>query len=166
MLTKLFSTCWGPLSIAMYDTLKFSYIWPNLFDNFITIQDSNSHLVHLVLTQRYLFRCVAMWLTVLSSGSLGAVSIRKTVLPGMVIPMLKIRRSNGRLILTWKSPYVDKTVFILRRGPAYDVAFYVSHSLFDGCMHLIATKWTDQLRGTHHKNLGNMTCCNENPAYY
>ena len=30
--------------------------------------------------------------------SQGAVSIRKTVLPGMAIPMLKIRRSNGRLI--------------------------------------------------------------------
>ena len=29
---------------------------------------------------------------------LGAVSIRKTVLPGMTIPMLKIRRPNGRLI--------------------------------------------------------------------
>ena len=28
----------------------------------------------------------------------GAVSIRKMVLPGMVIPMLKIRRPNGRLI--------------------------------------------------------------------
>ena len=31
-------------------------------------------------------------------GLLGAVSIRKTVLPGMAIPMLKIRRPNGRLI--------------------------------------------------------------------
>ena len=29
---------------------------------------------------------------------LGAVSIRETVLPGMAIPMLKIRRPNGRLI--------------------------------------------------------------------
>ena len=28
----------------------------------------------------------------------GAVSIRKTVLPGMAIPMLKIRCPNGRLI--------------------------------------------------------------------
>ena len=28
----------------------------------------------------------------------GAVSIRKTVLPGMAIPMSKIRRPNGRLI--------------------------------------------------------------------
>ena len=33
-----------------------------------------------------------------SCYSLGAVSIRKTVLPGMAIPMLKIRRPNGRLI--------------------------------------------------------------------
>ena len=31
-------------------------------------------------------------------ATLGAVSIRKTVLPGMAIPMLKIRRPNGRLI--------------------------------------------------------------------
>ena len=28
----------------------------------------------------------------------GAVSIRKTALPGMAIPMLKIRRPNGHLI--------------------------------------------------------------------
>ena len=28
----------------------------------------------------------------------GAVSVRKTVLPGMAIPMLKIRRPNGRHI--------------------------------------------------------------------
>ena len=39
----------------------------------------------------------------------------------MAIPMLKIRRP-----LTWKSPYVDKTVFILRRGP-------VSYELY--CLH-------------------------------
>ena len=32
------------------------------------------------------------------TSALGAVSIRKTVLPGMAIPMLKIRRPNGRLI--------------------------------------------------------------------
>ena len=34
----------------------------------------------------------------ISHRNLGAVSIRKTVLPGMAIPMLKIRRPNGRLI--------------------------------------------------------------------
>ena len=31
-------------------------------------------------------------------NNLGAVSIRKTVLPAIAIPMLKIRRPNGRLI--------------------------------------------------------------------
>ena len=34
----------------------------------------------------------------MADDDLGAVSIRKTVLPGMAIPMLKIRRPNGRLI--------------------------------------------------------------------
>ena len=43
--------------------------------------------VSYVLFRRYVF-----------SLRLGAVSIRKTVLPGMAIPMLKIRRPNGRLI--------------------------------------------------------------------
>ena len=35
-----------------------------------------------------------MW----TNDDLGALSIRKTVLPGMAIPMLKIKRPNGRLI--------------------------------------------------------------------
>ena len=40
-----------------------------------------------------------MWFVFIRDLSdLGAVSIRKTVLPGMAIPMLKIRRPNGRLI--------------------------------------------------------------------
>ena len=38
------------------------------------------------------------WVSTTLDEDLGAVSIRKTVLPGMAIPMLKIRRSNGRLI--------------------------------------------------------------------
>ena len=37
-------------------------------------------------------------LSLFISVVLGAVSIRKTVLQGMVIPMLKISRPNGRLI--------------------------------------------------------------------
>ena len=36
--------------------------------------------------------------TAIGTENLGAVSIRNTVLPGMAIPMLKIRRPNGRLI--------------------------------------------------------------------
>ena len=44
-----------------------------------------------------------LWIPFLSYDNMdnkyqGAVSIRKTVLPGMAIPMLKIRRPNGRLI--------------------------------------------------------------------
>ena len=38
------------------------------------------------------------WEIQIPLGGQGAVSIRKTVLPGMAIPMLKIRRHNGRLI--------------------------------------------------------------------
>ena len=56
-------------------------------------------------------------ITLLSSvmaytNNLGVVSIRKTVLPGMAIPMLKIRRPYGRLIFNMESPYIDKTVFM------------------------------------------------------
>ena len=43
-----------------------------------------------LVTNHYLNQC---W-----HKDLGAVSIRKTVLPGVAIPMLKIRRPNGRLI--------------------------------------------------------------------
>ena len=38
------------------------------------------------------------YVTEIDDTNLGAISIRKMVLPGMVIPMLKIRRPNGRLI--------------------------------------------------------------------
>ena len=39
-----------------------------------------------------------MWSMEIGSIHLGAISIGKMVLPGMAIPMLKIRRPNGRLI--------------------------------------------------------------------
>ena len=48
---------------------------------------------------------------------LGAVSIRKTVLLGMVIPMLKIRRPTGRLIFNMGIPIPGKTVFYIETGP-------------------------------------------------
>ena len=56
-------------------------------------------------------------LCALMCSTQGAVSIRKTVLPGMAIPMLKIRRPNGRLIFNMGIAIPSKTVFILRRGP-------------------------------------------------
>ena len=48
---------------------------------------------------------------------LGAVSIRKTVLPGMAIPMLKIRRPLGRLIFNMGIAIPDKTVFLIETAP-------------------------------------------------
>ena len=48
-----------------------------------------SHNLNKHITDKTSHRCVT---------ELGAVSIRKTVLSGMAIPMLKIRRPNGRLI--------------------------------------------------------------------
>ena len=49
--------------------------------------------------------------------TLGAVSIRKTVLLGMAIPMLKIRRPTGRLIFNMGIPIPGKTVFYIETGP-------------------------------------------------
>ena len=59
--------------------------------NILTSMSNHSGYVH-VINQRLL-----PW-ALLTHWSLGAVSIRKTVLPGMAIPMLKIRRPNGHLI--------------------------------------------------------------------
>ena len=54
-------------------------------------------LVHSTITlsnSSFLLQNISIFWTIFQ----GAVSIRKTVLPGMAIPMLKIRRPNGRLI--------------------------------------------------------------------
>ena len=51
------------------------------------------------------------------SNSQGAVSIRKTVLPGMAIPMLKIRRPLGRLIFNMGIAIPGKTVFLIETAP-------------------------------------------------
>ena len=48
----------------------------------------------------------------------GAVSIRKTVLPGMAIPMLKIRRPLGRLIFNMGIVIPGKTVFLIETAPS------------------------------------------------
>ena len=44
------------------------------------------------------FQIWVLYKTMKNRNQQGAVSIRKTVLPGMAIAMLKIRRPNGRLI--------------------------------------------------------------------
>ena len=60
----------------------------------------------------------------------GAVSIRKTVLLGMVIPMLKIRRPTGRLIFNMGIPIPGKTVFYIETGPrwlSFHFIWHISH---------------------------------------
>ena len=57
----------------------------------------NSFDICLVALKSYNYDTVCDYV-ILFHKHLGAVSIRKTVLPGMAIPMLKIRRPNGRLI--------------------------------------------------------------------
>ena len=52
-----------------------------------------------------------------ASDILGAVSIRKTVLPGMAIPMLKIRRPNDRLIFNMEIPIPEKDGLYIETGP-------------------------------------------------
>ena len=47
----------------------------------------------------------------------GPVSIRKTVFPGMGIPMLKIRRPVGRLIFNMGIAIPSKTVFLIETAP-------------------------------------------------
>ena len=47
----------------------------------------------------------------------GPVSIRKTVFPGMGIPMLKIRRPVGRLIFNMGIAIPGKTVFLIETAP-------------------------------------------------
>ena len=57
------------------------------------------------------------YINIIFDDVLGAVSIRKTVLPGMAIPMLKIRRPTGRLIFNMGIPIPGKTVFYIETGP-------------------------------------------------
>ena len=72
-----------------------------IFDNFLEFQTKLHKEVLSVLPYFSLVLLLFHWSWTEERHvlqSLGAVSIRKTVLPGMAIPMLKIRRPNGRLI--------------------------------------------------------------------
>ena len=62
----------------------------------LNVLNVSSLVQGIVCQSTQLLRCTVLWST--CHNKLGAVSIRKTVLPGMAIPMLKIRRPNGRLI--------------------------------------------------------------------
>ena len=74
----------------------------------------------------------------------GAVSIRKTVLLGMVIPMLKIRRPTGRLIFNMGIPIPGKTVFYIETGPWICIVLALTHWLHynDVIMGMLASQIT------------------------
>ena len=79
----LYHMCLGKyclaLTAALQDVINNSYI--------------NGH-AHIITSEQYKYKFTHYN----PFEDQGAVSIRKTVLPGMAIPMLKIRRPNGRLI--------------------------------------------------------------------
>ena len=62
----------------------------------------------------------------------GAVSIRKTVLLGMAIPMLKIRRPTGRLIFNMGIAIPSKTVFLIETAPCTLFCFAVAVTTLQG----------------------------------
>ena len=61
------------------------------------------------------YSCV--WVLHVKLWHQGAVSIRKKVLPGMAIPMLKIRCPNGRLIFNMGIPIPGKDGLYIETGP-------------------------------------------------
>ena len=84
--------------------LPLTALQPTLFNGFCSylIQALTLVRVWILLIIKSIWLCfVALWNFTNTDWLFwvqGAVSIRKTVLPGMAIPMLKIRRPNGRLI--------------------------------------------------------------------
>ena len=78
------SCCFGTLQMK-------GHKWTKIIRALVTRIFTTHHL-HF-LNKRYAKLYTIHWIRLQ-----GAVSIRKTVLPGMAIPMLKIRRPNGRLI--------------------------------------------------------------------
>ena len=75
------------------------------------------YLRHIALSCVLLFKKYLDPIRINPKGLRGAVSIRKTILLGMAIPMLKIRRPTGRLIFNMGIPIPGKTVFYIETGP-------------------------------------------------
>ena len=89
--------------ISLYNLIHFfAILYPTSLANLV-FEVGTRHSQHILLGQPYRPSAIeATQKTMVINMNLmkeqGAVSIRKTVLPGMAIPMLKIRRPNGRLI--------------------------------------------------------------------
>ena len=101
---KLFQiSCATPWKRPKPDTIHlFNAKWQRKFHLLSVDHPEGNTVLVTDFTENFTCMVLTRWSSI---GSLcqvsryqGAVSIRKTVLLGMVIPMLKIRRPNGRLI--------------------------------------------------------------------
>ena len=77
---------------------EITYLFPNFNNCTVEIWELKNYLISHFIMDVITYPCCPYTWSVPVKGAQGAVSIRKTVLPGMAIPMLKIRRPNGRLI--------------------------------------------------------------------
>ena len=108
-------------------------VWKDSRNESIMIADLHYILPHYVLHSNWYILCPfqqrlhcvifvskmqRMALLQTTSIHQGAFSIRKTVLPGMGIPMLKIRRPVGRLIFNMGITIPSKTVFLIETAPS------------------------------------------------
>ena len=74
--------------------------------------------------------CMDGWMGSMKKDSQGPVSIRKTVFPGMGIPMLKIRRPVGRLIFNMGIAIPGKTVFLIETAPCSVLNYQIMESIY------------------------------------
>ena len=92
-----YSSTLNIITVMQHEHHNISNYWQSrLFVQQLT-QANNKANVKLCITGPLSGASTSDWWIPLTRDQ-GAVSIRKTVLPGMAIPMLKIRRPNGRLI--------------------------------------------------------------------
>ena len=98
---------WGRQMKSHHDdvmTSRFLHYWPFMRGIHRLPPEDSPHkgpVIHTFVVSLIVVQKNNCWTNTRVASDLrhqGVVSIRKTVLPGMVIPMLKIRRPNGRLI--------------------------------------------------------------------
>ena len=98
-------------------TIRYQDIWRNIDDQVRVIYIHRTGFSRFNPSAAETGILWAKYVNAIAAGALGAVSIRKTVLPGMAIPMLKIRRPNDRLIFNMGIAIPGKTVFLIETAP-------------------------------------------------
>ena len=118
-----------------WSTIHHVYWLFNLyFSSFVTNTDwlLTNYLWYLHEAILYMYFSSAWHMRCGANGVQGAVSIRKTVVPGMTIPMLKIRRPNGRLIFNMGIPIPGKDGLFIETGPCWLYNYIFNIRVFMG----------------------------------